>query len=51
MPQPDHSDGRALERERAASAAAEARVAELEARLLDAEQRTARIGDLELELR
>ncbi len=51
MPQPDPPGGRALERARAASAAAQATVAELEARLLDAEQRTARIGDLELELR
>lgn len=47
----DADAARTLERERAARTAAEAQVAELGARLLEAEQRLARVGDLELELR
>jgi chromosome segregation ATPase len=42
---------RDLERERAARAAAEEQIAQLERRLLDAEQRAARIPELEVELR
>lgn len=44
-------EARELERERAARAALEAQVTELRLRLLEAEQRLARIGELELELR
>jgi hypothetical protein len=42
---------RALERERHRADEAQALIAELEARLMDAEARLARVGELELELR
>jgi hypothetical protein len=42
---------RELERERAARAAAEAQLGALEARLLEAEQRLARVTELEVQLR
>ncbi len=47
----DEDLARELERERHRAQEAERHVAELEARLLEAEARLARIGELELELR